>query len=176
MRKGLLVAVVARSIFFASHEWQPCRGSLSGCQGDEQSRHVRSFFKRLPPRARFEVYGLGSACARTRKSQHADRGTEGSQRPRRSCWAGAFLGGRTRPPRSPGDCRKGRRPRLRSFGCRNTAAGATLHDGPEAIFSRADMIVKVKEPLPSERKLLRSGQVLFTYLHLAADLDLTRDL
>src|SRR5215216_7126178 len=50
------------------------------------------------------------------------------------------------------------------------------HDGPEAIFSRADMIVKVKEPLPSERKLLRSGQVLFTYLHLAADLDLTRDL
>ena len=56
------------------------------------------------------------------------------------------------------------------------AAGATFHDGPEAIFSRADMIVKVKEPLPSERKLLRSGQVLFTYLHLAADLDLTRDL
>ena len=45
------------------------------------------------------------------------------------------------------------------------AAGATFHDGPEAIFSRADMIVKVKEPLPSERKLLRSGQVLFTYLH-----------
>jgi len=35
-----------------------------------------------------------------------------------------------------------------------TAAGATLHDGPEAIFSLADMIVKVKEPLPSERKLL----------------------
>ena len=57
-----------------------------------------------------------------------------------------------------------------------TSAGATLHDGPEAIFSLADMIVKVKEPLPSERKLLRSGQVLFTYLHLAADLDLTRDL
>ena len=57
-----------------------------------------------------------------------------------------------------------------------TAAGATLHDGPEAIFSLADMIVKVKEPLPSERKLLRSEQVLFTYLHLAADLDLTRDL
>jgi Alanine dehydrogenase/PNT, N-terminal domain len=55
-----------------------------------------------------------------------------------------------------------------------TAAGATLHDGPEAIFSLTDMIVKVKEPLPSERKLLRSGQVLFTYFHLAADLDLTR--
>src|SRR5829696_4154342 len=56
------------------------------------------------------------------------------------------------------------------------AAGATFDDGPKAIFSLADMIVKVKEPLPSERKLLRSGQVLFTYLHLAADLDLTRDL
>ena len=57
-----------------------------------------------------------------------------------------------------------------------TAAGATLGEGPEPIFALADMIVKVKEPLPVERKLLRRGQVLFTYLHLAADLELTRDL
>ena len=56
------------------------------------------------------------------------------------------------------------------------AAGATLRDGPEPIFASADLIVKVKEPLPAERKLLRPGQVLFTYLHLAADLDLTREL
>ena len=57
-----------------------------------------------------------------------------------------------------------------------TAAGATLGEGPEPIFALADMIVKVKEPLPVERKLLRRGQVLFTYLHLAADLELTRGL
>ena len=56
------------------------------------------------------------------------------------------------------------------------AAGATLRAGPEPIFASADLIVKVKEPLPAERKLLRPGQVLFTYLHLAADLDLTREL
>jgi len=56
------------------------------------------------------------------------------------------------------------------------AAGATLREGPEPIFALADMIVKVKEPLPPERKRLRRGQVLFTYLHLAADLELTRGL
>ena len=56
------------------------------------------------------------------------------------------------------------------------AAGATLRAGPEPIFASAYLIVKVKEPLPAERKLLRPGQVLFTYLHLAADLDLTREL
>ena len=55
------------------------------------------------------------------------------------------------------------------------AAGATLRAGPEPIFASRP-IVKVKEPLPAERKLLRPGQVLFTYLHLAADLDLTREL
>ena len=44
-------------------------------------------------------------------------------------------------------------------------------------FSReAELIVKVKEPLAAERKQLRRGQVLFTYLHLAPDLEQTRDL
>ena len=38
------------------------------------------------------------------------------------------------------------------------------------------MIVKVKEPLAEERKLLKRGQILFTYLHLAPDLEQTRDL
>ncbi len=55
-------------------------------------------------------------------------------------------------------------------------AGADIADGAERIFAEAEMIVKVKEPLASERKLLRKGQILFTYLHLAPDLEQTRDL
>ncbi len=53
------------------------------------------------------------------------------------------------------------------------AAGATIVESHEALFAEADMIVKVKEPLPSEYGLLRSGQILFTYLHLAANRTLT---
>jgi alanine dehydrogenase len=49
------------------------------------------------------------------------------------------------------------------------AAGAEIVAGADEIFARAELIVKVKEPLASERKRLRPGQVLFTYLHLAAD-------
>ena len=49
-------------------------------------------------------------------------------------------------------------------------------DGPERIFGEAELVVKVKEPLAVERKQLRRGQVLFTYLHLAPDLEQTRDL
>ncbi len=48
-------------------------------------------------------------------------------------------------------------------------AGADIMAGPEEIFARADMIVKVKEPQPQECTMLREGQVLFTYLHLAPD-------
>jgi alanine dehydrogenase len=55
-------------------------------------------------------------------------------------------------------------------------AGATLVDSAAEIFARADMIVKVKEPLASERKMLRKGHILFTYLHLAPDLAQTQDL
>lgn len=50
------------------------------------------------------------------------------------------------------------------------AVGAEVADSPEEIFARADMIVKVKEPQPNECKMLREGQILFTYLHLAPDL------
>ena len=50
-----------------------------------------------------------------------------------------------------------------------TAAGAALADTAAEIFATADMIVKVKEPQPVECKMLRDGQVLFTYLHLAPD-------
>jgi alanine dehydrogenase len=56
------------------------------------------------------------------------------------------------------------------------AAGATIVSKAAEIFERAEMIVKVKEPQASERKQLRKGQVLFTYLHLAPDPDQTEDL
>ena len=56
------------------------------------------------------------------------------------------------------------------------AAGGTIIGGPDDIFARAEMIVKVKEPLAEERRRLRPGQVLFTYLHLAPDLAQTQDL
>ena len=52
-------------------------------------------------------------------------------------------------------------------------AGATILDDHAAIFSRAELIVKVKEPQASEYPLLRPGQILFTYLHLAASRTLT---
>ena len=57
-----------------------------------------------------------------------------------------------------------------------TSAGAAVVAGAEAIFRQADLIVKVKEPLVQERAWLRAGQALFTYLHLAADAEQTRDL
>lgn len=50
-------------------------------------------------------------------------------------------------------------------------AGAEIVDTAEEIFARADMIVKVKEPQQNECKMLREGQLLFTYLHLAPDPD-----
>ncbi|MDF3083442.1 alanine dehydrogenase [Burkholderia sola] len=52
-----------------------------------------------------------------------------------------------------------------------TAAGASLSDGADEIFARADMIIKVKEPQPAECAMLRRGQILYTYLHLAPDPD-----
>lgn len=56
------------------------------------------------------------------------------------------------------------------------ACGAEIVDTATEIFRRADMVVKVKEPLAAERALLRPGQTLFTYLHLAPDLAQTEDL
>lgn len=55
-------------------------------------------------------------------------------------------------------------------------AGAELIDAHERIFAEADLIVKVKEPQPNEYGLLRRGQILFTYLHLAANRHLTEAL
>jgi alanine dehydrogenase len=55
-----------------------------------------------------------------------------------------------------------------------SAAGAEVLPDAEAVFAEAEMIVKVKEPQPEEYERFRPGQVLFTYLHLAADERLTR--
>jgi alanine dehydrogenase len=55
-------------------------------------------------------------------------------------------------------------------------AGAEIVDQAAEVFARADMIVKVKEPLEAEFPLLRKGQLLFTYLHLAASKALTEAL
>ena len=56
------------------------------------------------------------------------------------------------------------------------SAGAEIVDTAAEIFARADMVVKVKEPQAGERKQLREGQILFTYLHLAPDPAQTKDL
>ena len=53
--------------------------------------------------------------------------------------------------------------------------GAELVARAEEIYGRAEMIVKVKEPQPGERRLLRRGQIVFTYFHFAADRQLTED-
>jgi alanine dehydrogenase len=55
-------------------------------------------------------------------------------------------------------------------------AGAEVVDSPKDIFKRAQMIMRVKEPQPSELQYLRKGQIYFSYLHLAASEDLTRAL
>ena len=55
-------------------------------------------------------------------------------------------------------------------------AGASIAATAEQVYGAADMILKVKEPLPEEYPLLRPGLLLFTYLHLAANEQLTRAL
>ena len=76
----------------------------------------------------------------------------------------------------------------RVFVEREAGEGSTIHDeeyeaqGAEMlavaddVFAEADLILKVKEPQAVERKMLREGQLLFTYLHLAPDPEQTRDL
>lgn len=56
------------------------------------------------------------------------------------------------------------------------AAGATIVPDAQAVFGEADLVLKVKEPQPDEVKMLRKDQLLFTYLHLAADPKLAVDL
>ncbi len=56
------------------------------------------------------------------------------------------------------------------------AVGAETVPGPADVFARADMILKVKEPLPEEYSLIRRDQIIFTYLHLASSRELTEAL
>lgn len=56
------------------------------------------------------------------------------------------------------------------------AAGASIAPGAADVWAQAEMVVKVKEPQAGERRQMRAGQVLFTYLHLAPDPEQTRDL
>src|SRR5271154_5619386 len=55
-------------------------------------------------------------------------------------------------------------------------AGATIMNSPSRVWARAEMILKVKEPQRSEFAMLRPGLILFTYLHLASDPALAREL
>jgi alanine dehydrogenase len=55
-------------------------------------------------------------------------------------------------------------------------AGATIANTAKEVFGKADMIIKVKEPQAAERAMLRPGQILYTYLHLAPDPEQTKDL
>lgn len=57
-----------------------------------------------------------------------------------------------------------------------TAAGATILDSAAKVWETADMVMKIKEPLPQEYGFFREGLVLFTYLHLAPEPELTRAL
>src|SRR5262245_1480655 len=56
------------------------------------------------------------------------------------------------------------------------AAGVTILKHHSALFEQGELVIKVKEPQASEYSLLRSGQILFTYLHLAANRSLTEAL
>lgn len=57
-----------------------------------------------------------------------------------------------------------------------SSAGAIVVDSPQEIFTQSDMVMHVKEPQPSEYDLIRPGQIVFTYLHLAAEERLTKAL
>lgn len=56
------------------------------------------------------------------------------------------------------------------------AAGALILDSAQEVYAQSDMIVKVKEPLPPEYELFKENQILYTYLHLASELVLTKAL
>ena len=78
-------------------------------------------------------------------------------------------------PRAPGGHPGGRGGRMRASRTPSTRRRArVIEQDRKKIFAGSDMIIKVKEPQPEEYPLLREGQILFTYLHLAADQELTR--
>ena len=56
------------------------------------------------------------------------------------------------------------------------AAGATMIETADEVWAKADMIIKVKEPIEEEFERMRDGQILYTYLHLAAAQELGHEL
>ena len=117
------------------------------------------------------------AAAEQEGGTDADRCAQGDQDARVPGRPGAVERARAGPARAPGDGRDRRRRRASASTTRPTAPPAPASPRTaEEIFSLAEMIVKVKEPLPAEYRLLREDQILFTYLHLAADLPQTEGL
>ncbi|MDP2654263.1 MAG: alanine dehydrogenase [Candidatus Omnitrophota bacterium] len=57
-----------------------------------------------------------------------------------------------------------------------TAAGASIAPSAAGVFARADMVVKIKEPLPQEYAYLKPGQIIFTYFHFSASRELTEEM
>ena len=87
------------------------------------------------------------------------------------------VGAEEHPRRAPRAGRDGCRGRLRpERRCLRPPRRGKSSPPPQEVYGRADMIVKVKEPQAIECKMLRPGQIVFTYFHLAADRQLTEDL
>ena len=109
---------------------------------------------------------------------HEGRRTQGSQEPRVPRGHHPDRRARAGGPRPRGRGPEGRRRRARrSTTTEYVAAGATIVDtADDAWGTRRDMVLKVKEPVAEEYERMREGQVLFTYLHLAADKPLTEEL
>ena len=107
----------------------------------------------------------------------ADRRAQGDQDPRIPGRPDAGLGARAGRARPRGR-RRDTTPATRSAWTTRMyeGAGARIAADAAEVFAGAELIVKVKEPQAEERALLREGQVLFTYLHLAPDPEQTSDL
>src|SRR5581483_7370117 len=111
-----------------------------------------------------------------RSGGHDRRGSQRDQGPRVSRRRHPCDGGRTRAARASGPGPEGAGTGAGLADAAYEEAGAELLDSADQVFEQAELIVKVKEPLVHERKKLKRGQTLFTYLHLAADPKQAEDL
>ena len=108
-------------------------------------------------------------CLADRRFAREDRCSQGGQDARIPCRADAGGRARTRAARPPVLVEHNAAAGIGISDDAYRAAGAAVVDSAAEVFASADLIVKVKEPQPAEIAMLRQGQVLFTYLHLAAD-------
>src|SRR5699024_1736834 len=116
------------------------------------------------------------AGSHSREARYADRGTPGGQEQREPGGAGRCRRPRAHRARTRRRGRGGAGVGSRVSDEDYRAAGATVLDSADEVWARAEMIIKVKEPLPEEYGHLRKGLILFTYLHLAADAQLAEAL